>query len=103
MNQNKLVRDLIPQLIEENGHEPVIRQLEDEEYFQALKDKLQEEVSEYLENEDPEELADIIEIIRAIIDYHSMTYDELEDTRETKKQQRGSFSERIFLEEIIET
>ena len=103
MRHDKLVRDFIPQLIEDDGNEPIIRKLENEEYFQALKDKLNEEVSEYIESEDPEELADVIEIIRALINHHSMTYDELETSRETKKEERGAYEERIFLEEVIET
>ncbi len=102
MRHEKLVRDLIPQIIEESGHEAITRVLDDEEYFQALKDKLLEEVEEYIESEDPDELADVIEIIRALVNYHSMTYNDLENTRETKLQERGGFTSRIFLEEVIE-
>ena len=55
MQHQKLVRDLIPQLIEDGGNEAITRILEQEEYIQALKDKLKEEVHEYLETEDPED------------------------------------------------
>ena len=56
MRPNKLVRDLIPQLIEDNGDEAITKILDQEEYFEALKAKLQEEVEDYIENDDPEEL-----------------------------------------------
>jgi len=93
---------MIPQIIEESGNEAVTRILEDEEYVKALKDKLQEEVQEYLESDDPEELADIIQIIRALVDYHSMSYADLEIVRERKLNERGGFDSHIYLEEVIE-
>jgi predicted house-cleaning noncanonical NTP pyrophosphatase (MazG superfamily) len=102
MRHQKLIRDLIPQLIEESGDEARTRTLDTEEYFQALKDKLQEEVEDYLESEDPEELADILEIIRNLIEMHVMTYDELEKIRERKLDEHGGFTQHIFLEEVIE-
>jgi len=102
MRCDKLVRDMIPQIIEESGNEAVTRILEDEEYVKALKEKLQEEVQEYLESDDPEELADIIQIIRALVDYHSMSYSDLESVRERKLHERGGFESRIYLEEVIE-
>ncbi len=102
MRCEKLVRDLVPQLIEENGDEAVTRLLEDEEYFQALKNKLKEEVTEYIESDDSEELADIIEVIRALIDYHSMNFDQLESVRRRKLEERGGYTSRIYLEEVIE-
>ena len=102
MQHHKLVRDLIPQLIEEDGNETRTRILENEEYFQALKNKLKEEVDEYLESEDHEELADILEVIRALLDMHVITYDELEITRRRKLEENGGFTERIYPEEVIE-
>ncbi|HCC23563.1 TPA: phosphoribosyl-ATP pyrophosphohydrolase [Candidatus Falkowbacteria bacterium] len=102
MRPNKLVRDLVPQMIEDNGDEAVTKILEQEEYFEALKDKLKEEVEDYLENDDPEELADIIEVIHALSEYHQMTINDIERLRQNKLEERGGFSERIFLEEVIE-
>lgn len=102
MQHHKLVRDLIPQLIEEDGNETRTRVLEQEEYFQALKEKLKEEVNEYIESEDHEELADILEVIHALLEMHTITYEELEIIRQRKLKETGGFSERIFLEEVIE-
>ena len=102
MRQDKLVRDLIPQLIESEGHDAITRILENDEYFQELKNKLVEEVEEYVESEDIEELADVLEIIRALLDMHASNYEELEQIRHQKLQEKGGFVERIFLEEVIE-
>lgn len=102
MKYQKLVRELIPQLIEEDGNEAITRTLEPQEHFQALKDKLLEEVEEYIESEDTEELADIVEIVRSLLEHHMMTYEDLEQTRKQRIEEHGSYSARIFLEEVIE-
>ncbi|WP_371873309.1 nucleoside triphosphate pyrophosphohydrolase [Lysinibacillus sp. Ag94] len=60
---NKLVRDLIPQVIEENGKTCSIRVLEQGDHLEEIKVKMQEEALEFLEAASPkeavEELADI--------------------------------------------
>ena len=102
MQHQKLVRDLIPQLIEEDGNETKTRLLDQEEYFLALKDVLKEKVDEYLEGEDPEELADILEIIRSLLETHVITYEDLEIIRRRKLEENGGFTQHIYLEEVIE-
>jgi len=102
MRPNKLVRDLVPQMIEDNGDEAITKILEQEEYYEALKAKLKEEVEDYLESDDPEELADIIEVIHALSDYHQMTIEDIENMRKTKLEERGGFAERVYLVEVIE-
>ena len=102
MKCQKLVRDLVPQLIEDDGDEAIIRVLDQDEYYEALREKLQEEVTEYLESEDPDELADIVEVVRTLVNFHSMSFADLELTRQKKLTDHGGFEERLFLEEIIE-
>ncbi|MET9079992.1 nucleoside triphosphate pyrophosphohydrolase [Streptomyces sp. NPDC004232] len=65
----KLVRDRIPQIIREDGAEPVTYTAGREEYRSRLRDKLGEEVAEFLESDEdsaPEELADVLEVVRAL-------------------------------------
>lgn len=76
---NKLVRDNIPDIILKDNALPVTRVLEDEEYIKELNKKLQEEVTEYLEEENIEEMVDILEVIRAILDYRNISYEEIEE------------------------
>ena len=97
---NKLVRDNIPSIISENGEKPITRVLTDEEYFRELNLKIEEEVKEYLLDFSVEELADIEEVIRAILDYKNVSYEEFENVRLNKVNKRGAFKERIFLERV---
>ena len=94
---DKLIRDRIPEIIEEAGKDYEIRKLNDEEYHKKLNEKLQEEVDEYLESNEIEELADILEVIRALADIHETEMKELEEICTTKANKRGSFKKRILL------
>lgn len=95
---NKLVRDNIPQIMVQNGAEPVTRILNDEEYFRELNKKLTEEVAEYLESYDIVEIADIIEVLRAILELKGISYDDFEDIRKEKVRTKGAFKNKIYLE-----
>ena len=99
---NKLVRDNIPDIILKEGSLPTTRILEDEEYIKELNKKLMEEVNEYLEAENIEEMVDILEVIRAILDYRKVTYEEIEEKRIKKAKKRGAFKDKIFLEKVTE-
>lgn len=95
---NKLVRDKIPNHIKEQGGQPITHIAHDSEYWQKLKEKLLEESHEFLESESLEELADILEVIEAIIQYKGITNHEIQRIRETKAKDRGQFNDRIILE-----
>lgn len=95
---NKLVRDKIPQIIERNGDIPVTRTLDDEEYIEELNKKLKEEINEYLESGEVEELCDVEEVILAILSYKKISLEDFENKRNKKVSDRGAFTKRIFLE-----
>ena len=97
---NKLVRDKIPEIIEASGKKAEIRIAGDMEYKDLLGKKLLEEVNEFLESKDPEELADIIEVVRALGKTHEMNLEELIRFAEEKKAKRGGFGKRIVLIEV---
>ena len=66
---NKLVRDNIPDIIESKGETPVTQILDDNTYKIELEKKLNEEYQEVLAasgDDRVEELADMLEIIRAL-------------------------------------
>ena len=75
---NKLVRDLIPDIIEESGNECKTWILSDEEYLKMLDAKLDEELAEYHQDQNIEELADLLELLQAAMIAHGYTLDELE-------------------------
>lgn len=95
---NKLVRDNIEEIMIKNGAKPVTRILNDEEYLSELNKKLFEEVQEYLESGEIEEIADIEEVILAILKVKGITRDNLEEIRKDKVSKRGAFDNKIFLE-----
>ena len=99
---NKLVRDKIPEIIKKENRRPITRLLKNEEYINELNKKLQEEVKEYLEDNNVEELADIVEVIYGILDSKNVTIEEFETIRKSKVEKRGAFKERIFLEKVLE-
>jgi len=95
---NKLVRDNIEEIMIKNGAKPVTRILNDEEYLAELNKKISEEVNEYLESGEVEELADIEEVILAILKTKAISRDKLEQIRKDKASKRGHFDKKIFLE-----
>ncbi len=98
MKYNKLVRDKIPEIIKINeGKESKTRILADEEYLKQLNLKLMEETKEYLESGEVEELADIEEVLRALLSYKKVSYKEFESIRKAKVEKRGAFKKRIYL------
>lgn len=102
---NKLVRDRIPEILTNKKSKCRTRILSDEEFQSALTDKLQEEVAEYLCSKTPservEELADVLEVIMALLKLEGLTLQDLEQVREEKLQNRGGFSQKIFLEKAV--
>lgn len=95
---NKLVRDKIEEIMISNGAKPITRILSDEEYLKELNKKLLEEVKEYLESGEIEELADIEEVILAILNAKEKTKENLEEIRKNKVLKRGAFNKKLFLE-----
>jgi predicted house-cleaning noncanonical NTP pyrophosphatase (MazG superfamily) len=97
----KLVRDRIPEIIQAHGHPGVTRVLDDATYQVALLAKLAEETCEAQEaaTEDlPAELADILEVIRALAAAMGMSWMQLLALAGEKRTVRGGFEKRIFLE-----
>ena len=97
---NKLVRDKIPEIIEASGKPCATRCLESAEYAGFLKKKLEEEVAEYLKDGGIEELADILEVVRALAALEGADAAALEAARARKAEARGGFERRILLENV---
>jgi predicted house-cleaning noncanonical NTP pyrophosphatase (MazG superfamily) len=97
MSRGKLVRDKIPQIIRSKGQEPVVYVADTDEYSLRLRDKLREEVEEYLASDnDREELADILEVLYALARQTGTDQQQLEKVRATKAEERGGFADRII-------
>ncbi len=99
---NRLVRDKIPDIILKDHCLPTTRVLNDDEYIKELNKKLLDEVNSYLETENIEEMVDILEVIRAILDVKGTSYEEIEEKRIKKLKKRGGFKDKVFLEKVME-
>lgn len=100
---NKLVRDKIPDIIKRSkGMTCDYRILSDEDCIYALECKLDEELAEYRESHELEELADLLEVIYALAEARGYRYRDLIRTRWKKVDEHGAFEKKIFLERIYE-
>ncbi len=100
---NKLVRDKIPQIIENNGETAVTRVLNDDEYRKELYKKLLEESNEVINSKTSEEtlleLSDVYEVLFSILKLENKTIDDVINEANKKREKRGGFEDKIFLEE----
>lgn len=99
---HKLVRDKIPAIIEAQGKTCRYEVLPEEEYLRMVDAKLHEELAEYDESHQPEELADLLEVIYAAAAARGVSREELEAIRSEKAQKRGGFEKRYLLLEVSE-
>ena len=99
---NKLVRDKIPEIIEADGKCCKTEILSDEEYIKMIDAKLDEELAEYHEDQNIEELADLMEVIYAAAEARGYSVEELEAVRLAKVEKRGTFKEKTLLREVVE-
>lgn len=100
MEHGKLVRDLVPGIIREVGEVPITHRADDAEYADKLVDKLREELDEFATSGEIEELADLLEVIRALGQANGIGWAELDEMRAQKARDRGGFEERIILDEV---
>lgn len=99
-NYNKLVRDKIPDIIKADGKECEVEIVSAKEKYILLENKLKEEVNEFLEDKNLEELADVMEVLFGLADSLGYTEEDLLNTRDKKKEERGGFKEGIVLKSI---
>ncbi|MCS0789943.1 nucleoside triphosphate pyrophosphohydrolase [Cytobacillus firmus] len=103
---NKLVRDRIPEIIAQTGKNYSSRILDQSEYVKELKKKSLEELEEYINannnDEALEELADLLEVIHSLAEFHGASIEKVEELRKQKAEKRGGFNEKIFLIEVKE-
>lgn len=97
---NKLVRDKIPEIIKADGREFETLIVAGEEKYKLLEAKLQEEVNEFLEDKNLEELADVMEVLFELADSMGYSEEELLKARDKKREERGGFKKGILLKSV---
>jgi predicted house-cleaning noncanonical NTP pyrophosphatase (MazG superfamily) len=101
VTHNKLVRDRIPEIIRANGDRPVTRVLGDADYRAALLAKLVEEAGEASQataSDLPGELADVLEVVKALTAEAGLTWEQMLALADGKRARRGGFRDRLYLE-----
>jgi predicted house-cleaning noncanonical NTP pyrophosphatase (MazG superfamily)/8-oxo-dGTP pyrophosphatase MutT (NUDIX family) len=96
----KLVRDKIPEIIEEDDKEAVTREISDEKAKEFLREKVVEEAREFREEGEIEEFADLYAVMGRYMELEDISEQELEELEREKSSERGGFSENIVLEDI---
>ena len=99
---HKLVRDLIPDIIESSGKTCETEILADDEYLRMIDAKLDEELAEYHKDQNIEELADLMEVIYAAAIARGYSIEQLEQFRVQKAKKRGAFEKKILLKSVFD-
>ena len=100
IEQNKLVRDKIPEIIRNSGNQCEISILSNVDYIEALRKKLVEEAQETAiasPEELAQELADVMEVMDALIAATGIDRETVIAKQKQKYRERGGFTGRIKL------
>ena len=97
---DKAVRDRIHEIIQRSGKTCVTEVLPPAAFELKLREKLQEEVDEFLRSGSVEELADVVEVVYGILEMRGVAAERFEALRLAKKEERGGFSRRLVLKSV---
>ena len=102
---NKLIRDRILEEIAASGKSANYEILADDQFKRALNEKLEEEFIEFINAktvpEQMDELSDLCEVIENIAELNGFSEEKFLNLVNDKRIQKGGFSNRIFLKEVI--
>tara|TARA_Y100001963_G_C6702638_1_gene410258 strand:- start:565 stop:870 length:306 start_codon:yes stop_codon:yes gene_type:complete len=98
--KQKLVRDKIPQIINDSGKTCDYHVADDDEYKSRLYEKLREELDEFIEKPCLEEAGDMYEVFVMILRTHQIDFADVVFEAHDKKKERGGFYDRIVLERV---
>ena len=99
---DKLIRDKIPEIIEQSGKKCIVEVMDNDTYIEYLEQKLNEELAEYQQDKSIEELADLLEVIYAVVAARGYSVEELERIRLEKAEKRGAFEKKLLLKSVSE-
>lgn len=99
-NHNKLIRDRIPEIIQSAGKQCATEVLCEEDYQQALRQKLIEEAHEAataIGDDLIQELADLYEVIDGLMLVYHVDREAVVKIQEERRAERGGFNKRLRL------
>jgi len=94
----RLVRDKIPEIIRRDGKKAKTRTATKKEFWGKLKEKLKEEVNDFVKTENKEELVDIYEVLNEIYKVMGLSKKKLAEIRKIKVRKKGKYKNKIILE-----
>lgn len=100
---NKLIRDRIPEIIENDHKTCTTKILNDEEYLKCLQSKLLEECHEVIDAEGEDikkEIADVLEVLEALENTLHIDHQEVLSIKQKKASSNGAFDKKIYLEYV---
>ena len=97
MLEHKAIRDKIPEIIKKDGYTCNVKTISDEDFLVELEKKLAEEVKEYQNDKNPEELADVLEVIFRIAQLKGISKEHLEKIRIKKIKEEKNLISLIFV------
>ena len=99
---NKLIRDKIPEIIENAGKEYEIHRADEQEYIEKLLLKVEEELAEFKEEPSIAEMADLFEVLDSVINYYDFDKQKIKNYQKKKRKERGGFEKQLILDKVIE-
>lgn len=99
---NKLVRDKIPEIIGKDNKQAKVEKVKGERLIELLNERLEEKVNEYKESGNIEELADLVEVVYALLEHQGISIEDFEHIRKEKVEKRGALKDGILLLEVTE-
>ncbi|MBN2148002.1 MAG: nucleoside triphosphate pyrophosphohydrolase [Anaerolineales bacterium] len=97
---NKLIRDRIPEIIQNSGKCCAVETMSEAEYRQALLEKLVEEAQEACRAAPEElatELADLQEVIAAVLAAWHISPEKVQQIQDQRRAERGGFEQQLKL------
>ncbi len=97
----KLVRDKIPELINEDGKWCLTRTVKNhDEHMVWLREKMREETQEFFLDPCYEEAADILEVLKTLCQINNLDWSLVSEAATKKSRSNGSFIRGILLEKV---
>jgi len=97
----KLIRDCIPEIIEESGKWCLTRAVHGvDEHIILLREKMIEETDEFICDPSYEEAADMLEVLKTFCYLHNLEFDTVVSVAQNKLETHGGFHNGVILQKV---